>query len=82
MTVPPVPAAGRAPAGAGAVRSLERPGVSRSIAMTFTRHKTPNIRRRDANVAEHDLRAAGLTLAHRLQDVNHSVTTIAPATLA
>ena len=48
--------------------------MSRSVAMTLTRHKTPNIRRRDANVAEHALRAAGLKLAHRLQDVNRSVT--------
>lgn len=40
-----------------AVRNLERAGVSRSVAMKLTGHKTEAIYRRYAIVAESDLRA-------------------------
>jgi integrase len=43
-----------------AVRNLERAGVSRSVAMKLTGHKTENVYRRYAIVAENDLREAGV----------------------
>lgn len=46
-----------------AVRNLERAGVSRSVAMKLTGHKTENVYRRYAIVAEGDLREAGAKLA-------------------
>jgi integrase len=45
-----------------AVRNLERAGVSRSVAMKLTGHKTENVYRRYAIVAENDLREAGAKL--------------------
>src|SRR5437867_4814086 len=45
-----------------AVRNLERAGVSRSVAMKLTGHKTESVYRRYAIVAESDLREAGSKL--------------------
>ncbi len=45
-----------------AVRNLERAGVSRSVAMKLTGHKTESVYRRYAIVAESDLREAGAKL--------------------
>jgi integrase len=49
-----------------AVRNLERSGVSRSVAMRLTGHKTEAVYRRYAIVAENDLREAGTKLAATL----------------
>lgn len=57
-----------------AVRNLERAGVSRSVAMKLTGHKTENVYRRYAIVAESDLRGAGAKLAAALPDGSRSVT--------
>ena len=46
-----------------AVRNLERAGVSRSVAMKMTGHKTESVYRRYAIVSEVDLREAGAKLA-------------------
>jgi integrase len=46
-----------------AVRNLERAGVSRSVAMKLTGHKTESVYRRYAIVAESDLREAGAKLS-------------------
>jgi integrase len=46
-----------------AVRNLERAGVSRSVAMEMTGHKTESVYRRYAIVEEADLVQAGLKLA-------------------
>ena len=48
---------------ASAVRNLERAGISRSVAMKLTGHKTEAVYRRYAIVAENDLREAGAKLA-------------------
>jgi hypothetical protein len=56
-----------------AVRNLERAGVSRSVAMKLTGHKTGNVYRRYAIVAENDLREDGIKLAI-LQEGVRSVT--------
>jgi integrase len=49
-----------------AVRNLERAGISRSVAMKLTGHKTEAVYRRYAIVAESDLRDAGTKLAATL----------------
>jgi integrase len=49
-----------------AVRNLERAGISRSVAMKLTGHKTEAVYRRYAIVAENDLREAGTKLAATL----------------
>ena len=49
-----------------AVRNLERAGISRSVAMKLTGHKTEAVYRRFAIVAENDLREAGAKLAVQL----------------
>jgi integrase len=46
-----------------AVRNLERAGVSRSVAMKMTGHKTESVYPRYAIVSEGDLREAGAKLA-------------------
>src|SRR5262245_10582394 len=46
-----------------AVRNLERAGVSRSVAMKLTGHKTEAVYRRYAIVSDSDLRAAAAKLA-------------------
>ena len=46
-----------------AVRRLERCGVSRSVAMQLTGHKTESVYRRYAIVAEQDLREGVAKLA-------------------
>jgi len=46
-----------------AVRNLERAGVSRSVAMKMTGHKTEAVYRRYAIVSEQDLREAAVKLA-------------------
>jgi hypothetical protein len=50
-----------------AVRNLERAGISRSVAMKLTGHKTEAVYRRHAIVAESDLREAGTKLAALLE---------------
>jgi integrase len=49
-----------------AVRNLERAGISRSVTMKLTGHKTEAVYRRYAIVAESDLREAGTKLAATL----------------
>lgn len=49
-----------------AVRNLERAGVSRSVAMKLTGHRTENVYRRYAIVAEGDLIQAGQKLSVQL----------------
>ena len=44
------------------MRNLERAGISRSVAMKLTGHKTEAVYRRYAIVAESDLRDAGTKL--------------------
>jgi integrase len=46
-----------------AVRNLERAGVSRSVAMKFTGHKTESVYKRYAIVSESDLREGAVKLA-------------------
>lgn len=48
------------------MRNLERSGVSRSVAMRLTGHKSEAVYRRYAIVAENDLREAGTKLAAAL----------------
>jgi hypothetical protein len=45
--------------------NLERAGISRSVAMKLTGHKTEAVYRRYAIVAESDLREAGIIRAQR-----------------
>ena len=52
-----------------AVRNLERAGVSRSVAMKMTGHKTEAVYRRYAIVSEGDLRDAAKKLAGLVQEV-------------
>ena len=51
-----------------AVRNLERAGISRSVAMKLTGHKTESIYRRYAIVSESDLKAAGDKLTAALAE--------------
>jgi integrase len=60
-----------------AVRNLERAGVSRSVAMQLTGHKTEAVYRRYAIVAEADLREGVGKLA-ALHAVGHNTGTISP----
>jgi integrase len=53
-----------------AVRNLERAGISRSVAMKLTGHKTEAVYRRYAIVAESDLRDAGTKLSEVLAPEN------------
>jgi hypothetical protein len=48
------------------VKNLERAGISRSVAMKLTGHKTEAVYRRYAIVAESDLREASTKLAAML----------------
>jgi integrase len=57
-----------------AVRNLERAGISRSVAMKLTGHKTEAVYRRYAIVAEGDLREAGTKLAAALDSVPRTAT--------
>ena len=52
---------------ASAIRNLERAGISRSVAMKLTGHKTEAVYRRYAIVAESDLREAETKLAAMLE---------------
>ena len=52
-----------------AVRNLERAGISRSVAMKLTGHKTENVYRRYAIVAESDLLEAGRRLSADLAKI-------------
>lgn len=52
-----------------AVRTLERAGIARSVAMKLTGHKTEAVYRRYAIVAERDLREAGSKLSAVLQQL-------------
>ncbi len=52
-----------------AVRNLERAGVSRSVAMKLTGHRTEAVYRRYAIVAESDLREAGAKLEATLDGI-------------
>ena len=64
-----------------AVRDLERAGVSRSVAMKLTGHKTESIYRRYAIVSEADLSvgvAKLATLHERQKDVPRTIIPIAP----
>ena len=56
-----------------AVRNLERAGISRSVAMKLTGHKTEAVYRRYAIVAESDLRDAGTKLSAMLLTTPESV---------
>jgi integrase len=49
-----------------AVRNLERAGISRSVAMKLTGHKTENVYRRYAIVADSDLVEAGVKLSTKI----------------
>lgn len=55
-----------------AVRTLERAGISRSVAMKLTGHKTEAVYRRYAIVAERDLRDAGSKLSAVLQHLRQT----------
>ncbi len=57
-----------------AVRNLERAGISRSVAMKLTGHKTEAVYRHRAIVAESDLREAGAKLAAVLDVVPRNAT--------
>lgn len=52
-----------------AVRTLERAGIPRSVAMKLTGHKTESVYRRYAIVSDKDLRDAGLKLSRTLQEI-------------
>jgi hypothetical protein len=52
------------------VRNLERAGISRSVAMKLTGHKTEAVYRQYAIVAESDLREAGTKLSEVLAPQN------------
>ncbi len=60
-----------------AVRNLERAGVSRSVAMKITGHKTESIYRRYAIVSESDLAEASRKIEHR-REISHSLVTVGP----
>ncbi len=65
-----------------AVRNLERAGVSRSVAMQLTGHKTEAIYRRYAIVVEQDLREGVAKLANGKQTANIPIVTDSPAVLS
>ncbi len=58
----------------GAVRNLERAGVSRSAAMKLSAHKTESVYRRYAIVAESDLREAARNLDAAAEKLRGTVT--------
>ena len=61
-----------------AVRNLERAGVSRSVAMKLTGHKTESVYRRYAIVAEADLREGVEKLATLHGHGRRSVRSVIP----
>jgi site-specific recombinase XerD len=63
-----------------AVRNLERASVSRSVAMKLTGHKTENVYRRYAIVAESDLIQAGQKLSAHLLMARVSSRAASPST--
>ena len=65
-----------------AVQNRERTGVSRSVAMKMTGHKTESVSRRSAVVSEGDVREAELKLAaSRKPSRPRARTAVAPARL-
>jgi integrase len=58
------------------VRNLERAGVSRSVAMKLTGHKTEAVYRRYAIVNDSDLRAAAVKLAEATERPNDATGTL------
>lgn len=61
-----------------AVRNLERAGVSRSVAMKLTGHKTESVYRRYAIVSEADLAAGVARLAVLHESLAKATCTVVP----
>ena len=60
------------------MRNLERAGVSRSVAMKLTGHKTEAVYRRYAIVSDADLRDAAVKLSEATERPNGATGTITP----